>query len=124
MQLWSGTKNSQKRVKRAIDKCLEVFLGKQVRFLAGVSANNLIFYLEIDKIKMQKNRLGSIMAKIHKQIISLLETSEKPLSLVDIVEQIGKSEKTVFKALRKLFSDGEINCDGKSRLYSLAKEQS
>jgi hypothetical protein len=52
MQLWSGTKNSQKRVKRAIDKCLEVFLGKQVRFLAGVSANNLIFYLGIDKIKM------------------------------------------------------------------------
>jgi len=64
------------------------------------------------------------MAKIHKQIISLLETSEKPLSLVDIAEQIGKSEKTVFKALRKLFSDGEINCDGKSRLYSLVKEQS
>jgi len=64
------------------------------------------------------------MAKIHKQIISLLETSEKPLSLVDIAEQIGKPEKTVFKALRKLFSDGKINCDGRSRLYSLVKEQS
>ncbi len=62
------------------------------------------------------------MAKIHKQIISLLETSEKPLSLVDIVTQIGKSEKTVFKALRKLFSDGKINCDGKSRKYSIANE--
>ena len=64
------------------------------------------------------------MTKIHKQILSLLETSEKPPSLVEIAEQIGKPEKTVFKALRKLFSDGKINCDGKSHLYSLAKEQS
>lgn len=62
------------------------------------------------------------MAKIHKQIISLLENSEKRLSLVEIAEQIEKPEKTVFKALRKLFSDGKIDCDAKSRLYSLAKE--
>ena len=61
------------------------------------------------------------MGKIHKQIISLLETSGKSHSLVEIAEQIGKSEKTVFKALRKLFSEGTINCDNKTRLYSLAK---
>jgi DNA-binding IclR family transcriptional regulator len=64
------------------------------------------------------------MGKIHKQIISLLETSEKPLSLVEIADQIEKPQKTVFKALRKLFSDGKINCDTKSRLYSIVKEQS
>ncbi len=64
------------------------------------------------------------MGKIDKLVISLLETSGKPLSLVEIAEQIGKSEKTVFKALRKLFSEGTIDCDNKNRLYSLAKEQS
>jgi DNA-binding IclR family transcriptional regulator len=63
------------------------------------------------------------MGKIHKQIISLLETLGKPLSLVEIAEQVEKPEKTVFKALRKLFSEGKINCDNKSHLYSLAKEQ-
>ena len=63
------------------------------------------------------------MGKIHKQIISLLENSN-PLSLAEIAEQIGKPEKTVFKALRKLFSEGTIDCNNKSRLYSLAKEQS
>lgn len=64
------------------------------------------------------------MGKIDKLIISLLETSGKPLSLVEIAEQIGKSEKTVFKALRKLFSEGTIDCDNKNHLYSLAKGQS
>jgi DNA-binding IclR family transcriptional regulator len=64
------------------------------------------------------------MGKIHKQIISLLESSDKPLSLVEIAEQIEKPKKTVFKALRKLFSEGTIDCDNKNRLYSLTKEQS
>ena len=64
------------------------------------------------------------MGKIHKQIISLLEASQKPLSLVEIAEQIGKPEKTVFKALRKLFSEGTIDCDNKNRLYFLVKEES
>lgn len=73
---------------------------------------------------MKINRLESIMAKIHKQIISLLETSEKPLSLVDIAENLEKPEKSVFKALRKLFSDNKIKCDAKTRQYYLVKEQS
>ena len=64
------------------------------------------------------------MGKIDKLIISLLETSEKPLSLVEIAEQIGKSEKTVFRALRKLFSEGTIDCDNKNHTYYLAKEES
>ena len=62
------------------------------------------------------------MAKIHKQIISLLETSGKPLTLVEIAEKLEKSEKKVFNALKKLFSDGEINSDAKTRKYSPAKK--
>jgi DNA-binding Lrp family transcriptional regulator len=62
------------------------------------------------------------MGKIHKQIVKLLENSGKPLSLTEIAEQIGKPEKSVFKALRKLFSDGTIDCDNKIRQYSLAQD--
>jgi len=60
------------------------------------------------------------MAKIHKDIIKLL--SEKPLSLVEIAEKLEKSEKKVYNALKKLFSDGEINCDSKNRQYTLVKK--
>jgi len=60
------------------------------------------------------------MAKIHKDIIKLL--SEKPLSLAEIAEKLEKSEKKVYNALKKLFSDGEINCDSKNRQYTLVKK--
>jgi len=62
------------------------------------------------------------MAKIHKDIIKLL--SEKPLTLAEIAEKLEKSEKKVYNALKKLFSDGEIDGDAKTRKYSLAKAQS
>jgi len=61
------------------------------------------------------------MAKIHKDIIKIL--SEKPLTLPEIAEQLEKSEKKVFNALKKLFSDGEIDSDAKTRKYSLSKKQ-
>ena len=60
------------------------------------------------------------MAKIHKDILKLL--SEKPSTLNEIAEQLEKTEKKVFNALKKLFSDEEINFDGKTRQYSLAKK--
>jgi len=60
------------------------------------------------------------MAKIHKDIIKLL--SEKPLTLVEIAEKLEKSEKKVYNALKKLFSDGKINCEGKSRQYAIVNE--
>lgn len=63
------------------------------------------------------------MGKIDKQIISLLKTSGKALSLVEIAEQIGKSEKTVYKALRKLFSEGTIDCDNMNHTYYLSKQE-
>ena len=73
---------------------------------------------------MNTNRLEFIMAKIHKQIIKLLQTSEKPLTLVEIAEQLETTEKKVFNALKKLFSDEEIRCDAKTRQYSLVHKQS
>ena len=60
------------------------------------------------------------MAKIHKQIISLL--TEKPMTLIEIAEKLEYSEKKVFNALKKLFSDGDINSDAKTRQYYLVKK--
>lgn len=60
------------------------------------------------------------MAKIHKQILTLL--SEKPMSLVEIAEQLEYKEKKVFNALKKLFSDGKINSNAKTRQYHLIEE--
>lgn len=60
------------------------------------------------------------MAKIHKDIIKLL--SEKPMSLPEIAEALEKKEKSVFNALKKLFSDGEIDSDAKTRKYSIANK--
>jgi DNA-binding IclR family transcriptional regulator len=62
------------------------------------------------------------MGKVDKQIILALENSKKPLSLVEIADQIGKPPKTVFKSLRKLFEKGKVECDHKTRQYTLAKE--
>ena len=71
---------------------------------------------------MKTNRLESIMAKIHKDIIKLL--SEKPLTLNELAEQLEKTEKKVFNALKKLFSDGKIDSDAKNRTYVLTEKQS
>jgi len=62
------------------------------------------------------------MGKVDKQIVSLLENSDKPLTLVEIANQIGKPSKTVFKSLRKLFDKGKVDCDAKTRRYTLTKE--
>jgi predicted transcriptional regulator len=71
-------------------------------------------------IFVKTNRLGTIMAKIHKDIIKLL--SERPMSLVEIAETLGKKEKSVYTALKKLFSNGDIDSDPKTRKYSIAKK--
>ena len=60
------------------------------------------------------------MAKIHKDILKLL--SEKPLTLVEVAEKLEKTEKKTYNALKKLFSDGKIESDAKTRKYSLVKE--
>lgn len=62
------------------------------------------------------------MGKVDKQIVSLLENSGEPLTLAEITNQIGKPSKTVFKSLQKLFGEGKIDCDVKTRRYMLAKK--
>ena len=62
------------------------------------------------------------MGKLDEQVFSILKNSSKPLTLQEIADQMGKPPKTVFKALQKLFSEGKINCDVKSRQYTVAKE--
>jgi DNA-binding IclR family transcriptional regulator len=62
------------------------------------------------------------MGKVDDQIISVLEKSKKPLSLVEIADQVEKPTKTVFKSLRKLFEEGKIECDIKNHQYMLAKK--
>jgi len=61
------------------------------------------------------------MGKVEDQIISVLKNSGKPLTLVEIAEQIGKSPKTVFRSLRKLFEEGKVDCNIKNHQYTLAK---
>ena len=61
------------------------------------------------------------MAKIDKQILELLKEN-KPLTLVEIAEKLGKTEKTVYRALKRLFSKGNIDCEHKTRSYTISKE--
>jgi predicted transcriptional regulator len=60
------------------------------------------------------------MAKIHKQILTLL--AERSMSLAEIAEELEYKEKKVFNALKKLFSDGKINSNAKTRKYSLTEK--
>ena len=60
------------------------------------------------------------MAKIHKDILKLL--AEKPLTLVEIAETLEKSEKKTYNALKKLFGNGDIESNPKTRTYSIAKK--
>ena len=93
-----------------------------VRGLAQTLFSLKDFLSKNDTSKMYKDRLESIMAKIHKDIIKLL--SEKPLTLNELAEQLEKTEKKVFNALKKLFSDGKIDSDAKNRTYVLTEKQS
>lgn len=62
------------------------------------------------------------MGKVEEQIVEVLEKSGKPMTLVEIAEQMGKPPKKVFSPLRKLFEQGKVSCDNKSRTYSLSKQ--
>jgi len=45
------------------------------------------------------------------------------MTLAELAETLEKKEKQVFNALKKLFSDGEIECNAKTRSYSLTKQK-
>jgi DNA-binding transcriptional regulator GbsR (MarR family) len=55
--------------------------------------------------------------KIDELTLSALKTAEKGLTLAEIVEKTGESEKKIFKSLRKLFENEMVDC--KNRQYRL-----
>lgn len=61
------------------------------------------------------------MGKLEDEILNLLSESE-PLTLIEISEKLNKKPKTVFKSLRKLFEEGKISCDVRTRRYTLEKD--
>ncbi len=61
------------------------------------------------------------MGKMDEQIAALLQKLGKPMTLTEISEALDQPTKKVFKGLQKLFSDGKIECDVKTRTYSLTK---
>ncbi len=62
------------------------------------------------------------MGKIDEQIVALMQKRGKPMTLAEIAEALEKPTKTVFKGLQKLFSNGKIESDVKTRTYKLAKQ--
>jgi DNA-binding Lrp family transcriptional regulator len=62
------------------------------------------------------------LGKVDEQIAALLQKTGKPLTLAEIADQLEKPPKPVFKGLQKLFSEGKINSDVKTRTYALVKE--
>jgi predicted transcriptional regulator len=62
-----------------------------------------------------------VMVKLNKTdelVISTLKNAEKGLTLAEIAQRTGESEKKVFKTLRKLFENEMIDCE--NRQYKLA----
>ena len=59
------------------------------------------------------------MAKLDDDVVSLLKNSP-PLTLAEIAEKLGKPEKTVFGALRRLFEKETVECV--NRKYVLTKK--
>jgi DNA-binding Lrp family transcriptional regulator len=64
---------------------------------------------------------GDPMGKLEDEILNLLSKSE-PLTLMEISERLNKKPKSVFRSLRKLFEEGKISCDVRTRRYSLEKD--
>jgi DNA-binding IclR family transcriptional regulator len=60
---------------------------------------------------------------VDEQVFELLKSESGPLTLNEIAEKMGTPPKAVYKALRKLFEAGKIDCDLKTRRYSPAKQK-
>lgn len=59
--------------------------------------------------------------KLDEQILSALKNAGKGLTLIEIAEKTGETEKKVFRSLRKLFENEIIDC--KNRQYKIADPQ-
>ena len=62
------------------------------------------------------------MNKLDEQVLQVLKESG-PLTLVEIAEKLEKKPKAVFGSLRRLFENGDIDCDHKTRQYSVVKKE-
>jgi len=62
------------------------------------------------------------MNKLDEQVLQVLKESG-PLTLVEIAEKLDKKPKAVFGSLRRLFENGDIDCDHKTRQYFVAKKE-
>jgi DNA-binding Lrp family transcriptional regulator len=60
--------------------------------------------------------------KLDEQVLQLL-TESGPLTLVEIAEKLNKKSKAVFSSLRRLFENGDIDCDHKMRQYFIVKKE-
>jgi len=56
--------------------------------------------------------------KVDELVVSTLKSVDKGLTLTEISERIGESEKKVFRALRKLFENEMVYCE--NRRYKLS----
>ncbi len=63
-------------------------------------------------------REGVAVVKLENLIVSTLESSDDGLTLAEIAERVGQSEKKVFKALRKLFDKDIVSSE--NRRYRLS----
>lgn len=61
------------------------------------------------------------MGKAEDQVVEVLRKATKPLTIIEIAEQVDKPPKRVFSSIRKLFEAGKVNCDHKTRTYTLAE---
>ena len=55
--------------------------------------------------------------KVDQLVVSTLKSADKRLTLAEIAEKTGETEKKVYKALRKLFENEMIDCQ--NRQYKL-----
>jgi len=55
--------------------------------------------------------------KVDEAVVATLKSAGKGLTLAEIAEKSGESEKKVFKSLRKLFENKMIDCE--NRQYKL-----
>lgn len=57
--------------------------------------------------------------KVDELVVSALRSSKRGLSLKEIAERTGQTEKKVFRVLRKLFENELVDCE--NHQYRLAK---
>jgi len=55
--------------------------------------------------------------KVDEAVVATLKSAGKGLTLTEIAEKSGESEKKIFKSLRKLFENKMIDCE--NRQYKL-----